>query len=257
MPIYLGTDRIGTAFKGSNTIGRAFLQYKNVFGPGEDRNYEFANHYYYATDAKDALTTQWTDTGATGGATIPYIGTQTTYVTLNAASGSYISTTNDAAYYDASAITATTDFSFRFWVRSNNDTTGGARYFLQYGSAASDTIVDIRQVNIGSNEYISLVVDTMTNISATFPNNVWAMFTVVYEGATKEFSLYKNNSLIGTETVTDPSPQYGPELRLLDKDALVATDPWNADTKLFAWYNSKLTLAQITELYNQDLANKF
>lgn len=245
-------------------VGKIYFGYKNVFdriGNGEDRNYEFADHYFYATNAKfggPALPFSWFDSGEVGGATIPYVGTQSTFVTINSASGSYISTTNDAAYYNAGAISPTTDFSFRCWVRSSNNTSAGARYFMQYGGAASDTLVDLRQVRLGGNEHIRLVVDTMTaNIDATFPNNIWAMFTVVYEGATKQFSLYKNDGFVGTETVTDPSPQYGPELRLLDKDALVATNTWNGDTKLFAWYNSKLTLAQITELYNQDLANKF
>lgn len=260
MPIYRGTDRIKNIRENNKRVAKAYVGYVSVVGPKEsDAVFNNIDHYYYATDAKfggPGLPFDWKDTGVVGGADIPYVGTQAVFVTLNSDSGSYISTTNDAAYYDATAIAATTDFSFRFWIRSSNDTTAGAKYFLQYGSGASDEIFTIRQSRLASVEYIYLDSDTISaEIKGSLPVNTWTMFTVTYEGATKTFKMYKNKAtLLGTETLGAAGPTFGPELRLLDA---TLQDNWNADTKSFSWYKRLLSEEDITRAYEYDLANNF
>lgn len=224
-------------------------------------------HYWYATEAKDAGTTIWTDTGTTGGLNLNFTGADPTDIVINSASGSYIEVTGGldvsvpAVYNREEAdLGAGNTFSLRMWLRPNQTRTDKVYQLLAYGKqSGGDRYIRLQQSQEGGNVNFVLGLINVGGTSASKIINLdqWYMMTITADATAGVLKWYLDNSLIHTTTYTNPFLGGGDKLVLFNTPDFVADISWFGDFKLLAGYPTILSLEDIQESYQYDLDNNF
>ena len=222
-------------------------------------------HYWYATEAKDAGTTIWTDTGNVGGLDLDFLGGDPTDIVINSASGSYIEVTGGIdvsvpAKYNrgTTQLGAGNTWSLRMWLRPNQTRTDKNYQLLAYGKqSGGDEYVRLQQSQEGGNVNFKLGLINVGGTSATKIINLdqWYMMTITADSTAGELKWYLNDSLIHTTTYTDIGNVY--RLQLFDTPDFTADITWSGDFKLLAGYPKILSLEDVQESYLYDLNNNF
>tara|TARA_R110000782_G_scaffold183540_1_gene273808 strand:- start:189 stop:1082 length:894 start_codon:yes stop_codon:yes gene_type:complete len=224
-------------------------------------------HYWYATEAKDAGTTIWTDTGNVGGLDLTYLGGDPTDIVINSASGSYIEVTGgiDAttpAKYNRlkpANFGASNTWSLRMWLRPDQTRSDKVYQLLAYGKQeGGDRYIGLQQKEVGGNPAINIQsvnaggTGTFTNVNL----DQWYMMTITADSTAGELKWYLDNSLIHTTTYTDIGSTFI-KLLLFDTPDSTADITWSGDFKLLAGYSKILSLEDIQDSYLYDLNNNF
>ena len=224
-------------------------------------------HYWYATEAKDAGTTIWTDTGNVGGLNLNFTGADPTDIVINNASGSYIEVSggldvSGPAVYNRNStdLGAGNTFSLRMWLRPNQTRTDKTYQLLAYGKqSGGDRYIRLQQSQQGGNVDFRLGLINVGGTGATkiIDLDEWYMMTITADSTAGELKWYLNENLIHSTTYTNPFLGGGDKLVLFNTPDFVADISWFGDFKLLAGYPTALTSEQIEEVYNYDLANNF
>lgn len=224
-------------------------------------------HYWYATEAKDAGTTIWTDTGNVGGLNLDFTGADPTDIVINNASGSYIEVTggldvSGPAVYNRNStdLGGLNTFSLRMWLRPNQTRTDKTYQLLAYGKlSGGDRYIRLQQGQEGGNVNFKLGLINVGGTSTTKIINLdeWYMMTITADDTAGELKWYLNENLIHSTTYTFPFLGGEERLQLFNTPDFVADISWFGDFKLLAGYPTALTAEQIEEVYNYDLANNF
>ncbi len=224
-------------------------------------------HYWYATEAKDAGTTIWTDTGTVGGKNLDFTGADPTDIVINSASGSFIEVTggldvSGPAVYNRNEtdLGAGNTFSLRMWLRPNQTRTDKNYQLLAYGKqSGGDRYIRLQQSQEGGNVNFKL---GLINVGGTSASKIidldeWYMMTITADAPSGVLKWYLNDELIHTTTYTNPFLGGGDRLQLFNTPDFVADISWFGDFKLLAGYDRALTLDDVQEVYQYDLDNNF